>query len=66
MYEDWVEETIQLLETLATTPAQETGKLLIHAFNDLDKVNSITQHFRVKDFPSSHRSKEQQLIISPR
>ena len=53
MYEDWVEETIQLLERVASTPADDTEAVLMEAFNDLEKANSITQHFRVRSLPLS-------------
>ena len=52
MYEDWVEETTQLLEKVASTPVNATEAVLMDAFNDLEKANSITQHFRVRYFSS--------------
>ena len=47
MYEDWVEETLKLLEETASTPRKDIPKLLLDAFNDLEIANAITQHFRV-------------------
>ena len=47
MYEDWVEETINLLEKVSITPPEDIPKLLLGVFNNLDEANSITQHFRV-------------------
>ena len=48
MYEDWVEETLDLLEAAATKSKSEIDTVLLEAFNDLDKANAITQHFRVR------------------
>ena len=47
MYEDWVDETLALLEATASAPATRIATLLLQAFNDLDKANAMTQHFRV-------------------
>ena len=49
MYEDWVEETLNLLEQTATIPSPQQNEVaLLKAFNNADTANAITQHFRVR------------------
>lgn len=49
MYEDWVEETLGLLEqTAAIRSPQQNEVVLLKAFNNADTANAITQHFRVR------------------
>ena len=63
MYEDWVEETLNLLETTASIPDREKiGTVLLQAFNDLEKANAITQHFRVSS-PESLSSLVSSLLF---
>ena len=49
MYEDWVEETLNLLEqTASISSPTDNEAALLKAFNDTDTANAITQHFRVR------------------
>ena len=52
MYEDWVEVTLELLETTARNlSTQDNEAALLKAFNDQETANAITQHFRVSASP---------------
>ena len=48
VFEDWVEETIGLLEKcIDWLPRQDGVAALVEAFNDSNIESSIVQHFRV-------------------
>lgn len=49
MYEDWVEVTLDLIQTLSNLHHDSAlaKEKLFEIFNDLESANAITQHFRV-------------------
>ena len=63
MYEDWVEETLNLLEQTATIPSPQQNELaLLQAFNNADTANAITQHFRVR-LAANHHAYWRNIIV---
>ncbi|KAI9833326.1 MAG: hypothetical protein M1819_003721 [Sarea resinae] len=48
LYEDFVDETLQLLrETAATVPVTDDGEALLASFNDPNVSNAVITHFRL-------------------